>query len=148
MNINFPLLLLVFGMFFSKVRGKVCFPEAHPVLWASPQGDSHFGSKTTYQQAREELVRTLKAGTLPNPGDTCKPVHFYYLGRHSIRYPVSKEFALIEETFPRVRKNLLEGGRLSVALRRELTHWQFTMNASKAAQVTESGREETAAIGE
>lgn len=141
------------------------------------QGEPYnlFGTKTTYLNAREAIrkafieqqTKTKKAKSKTkktkkgeqfwstkwksNPNndghDNCSPTYFYFLNRHSIRYPSVKEIRRFRELLPSIREQLLTGGRLSQATFRSLLSWRLLMSEVDENHVSQSGRLETAVTG-
>lgn len=79
--------------------------------------------------------------------ENCSPRYFYFLNRHSIRYPSVKEIRRFRDLLPSIREQLLTGGRLPQATFRSLLSWRLLMSEVDENHVSQSGRLETAVTG-
>lgn len=77
-------------------------------------------------------------------GGGCSPHYFYFLNRHSIRYPSVKEIRRFAALLPPLRAELLAGGRLQPSTFRALFSWRLLMSELDENHVSMSGRLETA----
>ena len=80
-------------------------------------------------------------------GGGCSPHYFYFLNRHSIRYPSVKEIRRFAALLPPLRAELLAGGRLQPSTFRALFSWRLLMSELDENHVSMSGRLETAVTG-
>lgn len=119
------------------------FPESSSVIW---NGNEMFSQKTTYLRARQEIRKQYNA-VFPAELASQVPVFFYFLSRHSIRFPMDQEVVNFRKILPQLKEKLLASGKLELAVANELKTWQLFIHPSEAARVTLSGKSETAVIG-
>ncbi len=117
------------------------FPEQKPSGSINLYSDV-FNTKTTYLNAW--LFLQERANITVGVESTCKPIYLFYIGRHSIRYPMKKEVVKFTEVLPGVRQELLRGGRLSRNVQADLQRWRLFISPSESARVTLSGQLDTA----
>ena len=105
-----------------------------------------FSQKTTYLKAREEICKTF-VKTFPPEVASCTPVYMYFLGRHTIRFPMDHEVIKFADMLPSLRDKLLASGKLAPEVANEFKNWQLLMHPTEAARVTMSGKYETGVLG-
>ncbi len=121
------------------------FPETNPVIFEGTR--ETFAQKTTYIQARKEIRKHFNS-TLPQEiaMSSSTPIYLYFLGRHTIRYPMDREMSVFMKILPQLKEMMLSSGKLKPKVAEELRNWQLLMHPSEAARVTQSGKHETAII--
>lgn len=103
-----------------------------------------FGTKTVYLTARSDIRKRYHA-IWPIDESQCRPVYFYLLSRHTIRYPKAAEITELRDFLHPLRNDIVKNGL--DARFKELTAWQFQMNETDDNQVSESGKIEAAKTG-
>lgn len=105
-----------------------------------------FGTKTTYLTAREEIRKIFKS-QWPFDPKQCSPEYFFFLNRHSIRYPSVKEIRKFKDLLPALRDQFISGGKLNTTVFKDLFNWKLLMSEVDENRVSQSGKLETAITG-
>lgn len=114
------------------------FPESKPSSKISFDSDV-FNTKTTYLKAWQFIRERNPNSTYYIDSNSCTAIYVFFIGRHSIRFPMKKEIVKFNEALPRLREELLRGGRLDRLVEADLLSWKLFINLAESARVTLSG---------
>jgi len=111
-----------------------------------------YGTKTTYTVAKEALdsAQPLDPNWYSVPN--CKPIMFYLIGRHAIRYPDAEDITEMALVLHRLQKQIINASEhgLTELCERDLQsirEWTLNMNETDDNRISDTGVVETRALG-
>lgn len=103
-------------------------------------------TKTTYMVARQ-YIKSRYPSKWPLETNFCTPVYFFFLSRHSIRFPSAKWIKILRDFSAELKPHLLQSNAVPQDFKSRLENWKYGFADEDDNHVTLSGFHTTGEIG-